>query len=63
MEKPERDGPDLLQGGGEALMFGGPVGDWPMNEPCRLCGSFALGLVDSSFLGQRNASFHYPWLS
>jgi hypothetical protein len=24
--------PDLLQGGGVALMFGGPVGHWPMNE-------------------------------
>ena len=32
-QRPERDRPDLLQGGGVALMFGGPVGDWPINEP------------------------------
>ena len=25
-QRPERDGPALLQGGGVALMFGGPVG-------------------------------------
>jgi hypothetical protein len=31
-QRPERDRPDLLQGGGVALMFGGPVGHWPINE-------------------------------
>jgi hypothetical protein len=31
-QRPERDMPALLEGGGVALMFGGPVGHWPMNE-------------------------------
>ena len=31
-QRPERDGPALMQGGGEALMFGDSRGPGPMNE-------------------------------
>jgi len=31
-QRPERNGPALLQGGGEALMFGDSRGPGPMNE-------------------------------